>query len=126
MKKNTISTTLLAFDKIYFIKKISRCIIVMSALTLFNSSCVKVKDFLPDPPVANFSYSGNLKASAPVSFTNSSTNGTSYSWDFGDNTFSSVTNPVHTFNLAGNYTVELTADGTGGSNTVSKTIIIAP
>ena len=126
MKKYIISSTLLAFDKIYFIKKISHCIIIMGALTLFNSSCIKVADFLPDPPVASFSYSGNLKASTPVNFTNSSTNATSYSWDFGDNSFSSETNPVHTFILAGNYTVVLTADGTGGSNTISKTIIIAP
>lgn len=34
---------------------------------------------------------------------------TKWYWEFGDNTFDSVQNPVHTYNQIGNYTVKLTA-----------------
>ncbi|MBI2954328.1 MAG: tandem-95 repeat protein, partial [Chloroflexi bacterium] len=61
-----------------------------------------------------------------VSFTNSSTGDVaSYLWDFGDGTTSPLANPRHTFdptgNITGVYTVTLTANGLGGTNTVTRT-----
>jgi len=44
-----------------------------------------------------------------VNFTNASTSATSYSWDFGDFTSSSATQPTHAFAASGAYTVTLTA-----------------
>ena len=44
-----------------------------------------------------------------VNFTNTSTNATSYSWDFGDFTSSSAAQPTHAFAASGAYTVTLTA-----------------
>ncbi len=44
-----------------------------------------------------------------VTFTNTSTNATSYSWDFGDGNSSTDENPVHTYASYGTYTVVLTA-----------------
>jgi hypothetical protein len=57
-------------------------------------------------PVAqgSFSTSGNV-----VTFTNTSSDATSYSWDFGDFTNSSATAPVHAYAVNGNYTAILTA-----------------
>jgi len=61
-----------------------------------------------------------------ITFTNSSSNGpTSYSWDFGDGTTSTVTSPLHVFsnNVAGTtafFTVRLTATNAFGSNTLTK------
>ncbi|MBU0765818.1 MAG: PKD domain-containing protein [Bacteroidetes bacterium] len=46
---------------------------------------------------------------ADVSFTNLSSNSDFYTWDFGDGTSSSQTNPSHTYNDAGTYMVQLTA-----------------
>ncbi len=43
----------------------------------------------------------------PVSFTNTSVNGSSYTWNFGDNTFSNAINPTHTYAQAGFYLVTL-------------------
>ena len=73
-------------------------------------------------PIANFSYSGAGVAPANVTFTNTSSNATSYTWDFGDNTTSFEASPTHKFTAGGVYTVKLTATGTGGSNSTTKTI----
>ena len=48
---------------------------------------------------------------ATVNFENTSNNGTSFHWDFGDGDTSNVYNPNHTYSNYGNYTVKLIADG---------------
>jgi len=90
--------------------------------TFVCSGCVTVTDPPPPPPaapVADFTVSttsGDVPLS--VSFTNLTTGDvTGYSWDFGDGNGSSGTNPTHTYNAAGTYTVSLTATGPGGSDT---------
>jgi phage baseplate assembly protein gpV len=56
-------------------------------------------------------------------FTNNSTNATSYSWSFGDNTSSTLSDPSHVFESAGVYTVSLIATGANAlTNTISQTI----
>jgi PKD repeat protein len=69
---------------------------------------------------ANFSASptsGN--APLKVQFTDKSTGSpTSGTWSFGDGTYSTARNPVHTYSRAGKYTVRLTVrDSRGNSNT---------
>ena len=51
--------------------------------------------------------------SAPftVNFSNLSTNGTTFEWDFGDGNTSTGLNPSHTYTAVGDYTVQLIADG---------------
>jgi len=60
-------------------------------------------------PVANFTQSCTYLA---CSFTDTSTDSdglvASWSWNFGDGTFSTAQSPAHTFASAGNYTVSLT------------------
>ncbi len=56
-----------------------------------------------------------------VSFTNSSSGATSYSWNFGDGGSSTATNPSHTYTAAGTYTVTLTATNACGSDQDVKT-----
>ncbi len=46
-----------------------------------------------------------------VNFVNNSTNAGSYSWTFGDGGTSTATNPSHTYNSFGVYTVKLIANG---------------
>ena len=45
---------------------------------------------------------------------------TSWSWDFGDGSTSSVQNPVHTYGTDGTYNVSLTVENAHGSDTVTK------
>ena len=75
------------------------------------------------PPVADFS-ADPISGAAPleVQFTDNSTGDiTSRSWDFGDGQTSTETNPIHTYQKAGRYTVELTVTGPGGSDAEAKT-----
>ncbi|MFM7153698.1 MAG: PKD domain-containing protein, partial [Bacteroidota bacterium] len=72
-------------------------------------------------PVAGFSSSTN---GTVVSFTNSSTNATSYSWDFGDNSSSTDANPVHTYAADGVYTVVLSATNNCGTVTATQTVTV--
>ena len=61
-------------------------------------------------PTANFTYSPITPVpNEPTTFTNLSTNATSYLWAFGDNTTSTDINPVHQYNQTGTYMACLTA-----------------
>ena len=56
-----------------------------------------------------------------VNFTDQSIgNVTSWSWDFGDGSISGDQNPSHTYNDPGGYTVNLTVNGQGGTDTETK------
>lgn len=101
------------------------CFVAIVFATIIFVSCSKKDTISSPPPAANFSYSGAGLAPANVSFTNTSSNATSYSWDFGDNATSYQPNPSHTYTQGGVYTVKLTATGNGGSHTTSKTVNIS-
>jgi PKD repeat protein len=62
-------------------------------------------------PVANFTAVNNNSCSVPatVAFTNTSANGNSYFWNFGDGSTSTAANPTHTYAATGTYTVTLAA-----------------
>jgi PKD repeat protein len=75
------------------------------------------------PPVANFTVSNdNCLAPCTVSFTNSSSNATAYSWNFGDGTTSTQTSPSKLYNEGKTYAVTLTATGPGGTATATKNV----
>jgi PKD repeat protein len=73
------------------------------------------------PPSAGFTYEADGFA---VEFSNTSSGAVSYEWDFGDGNSSSEESPSHTYDEAGNYTVELTVTNAAGSNSTSELIII--
>ena len=75
-------------------------------------------------PTAAFSANKTVGCSVPltVNFTNASSGGVSYLWDFGDGGTSTATNPSHTYTALGNYTVKLIATGANGcTDTLVKT-----
>ena len=78
-------------------------------------------------PTPDFSFT-NIDGELEVDFTNNSTDATTYSWDFGDGSFSTNENPNHSYNAGGEYTVTLTATNSCGSETTSQTVslLIAP
>ena len=84
------------------------------------------QSFVVNPvPVANFSTSGTSCQNSSVTFTNSSTGGISYDWDFGDGDSSNLQNPTHTYTSSGNYNVSLIVTNAAGcSDTIVKSIHI--
>ncbi|MFH0895216.1 MAG: M4 family metallopeptidase [Bacteroidota bacterium] len=72
-------------------------------------------------PVAAFIYS-NLGST--VNFTSTSTAASSYYWDFGDGTNSTLNNPNHTYAASGTYNVMLVAINGCGSDTSYQNVTI--
>jgi plastocyanin len=73
------------------------------------------------PAIAGFTPS---QAGMTVSFTNTSTNGTSYAWDFGDGITSTLQSPSHTYTASGSYTVTLIATNNCDADTITQNITI--
>lgn len=80
------------------------------------------------PPSAGFNIAQSEANFLEYAFTNTSTNATSYEWDFGDGNMSTEESPTHVYASANEYTITLTASNDVGlSTTFSKTInILAP
>ncbi|MBV6441436.1 MAG: PKD domain-containing protein [Haliscomenobacteraceae bacterium CHB4] len=72
-------------------------------------------------PTAGFTSSVD---SLTATFTNTSNNATSYLWNFGDGQTSNATNPVHTYEEDGNYTVTLSATNACGTTTFTQNVVI--
>jgi hypothetical protein len=86
-----------------------------------DAACMPTKEhftiFAPGEMQPDFTLKGSafeLRTEAPISFRNTSAGPISaYHWDFGDNTTSTLPEPVHTYAKGGSYTVTLT---TGNGN----------
>jgi PKD repeat protein len=88
---------------------------------------ILVSDCKKDPPlpVANFTFTGdNSSTPCEIIFTNSSINANSYTWNFGDGSSSQEENPKHTYNTEGAFSVKLTAEGKGGTHSISKSLTV--
>lgn len=93
-------------------------ITVITVLSLFTM-CEK------DPPKASFTHSSDsYEAGDTINFTNTTSEGESYEWTFGDGSTSTEENPWHIFNDPGNYEVTLTATNNNGSNEAKETITV--
>jgi GEVED domain/Secretion system C-terminal sorting domain/HYR domain/PKD domain len=77
-------------------------------------------------PVAGFTFApANPSAGQTVTFTNTSTGGTSSSWTFGDAGTSTNSNPTHVYITDGSFTVTLIETNSCGSDTATQTIPVA-
>jgi gliding motility-associated-like protein len=75
---------------------------------------------ISNKPTANFSAAPLVTcASGQVQFTNLSTGGTEWLWDFGDDGFSNVKDPVHQFGDTGVFTIRLVTSSTGCNDTLT-------
>jgi PKD repeat protein len=77
-------------------------------------------------PIANFTFTtSNLTANFTDTSTDSDGTIASRSWNFGDSTTSTATNPSKTYSAAGTYNVALTVTDNGGAtNTVTKAVTV--
>lgn len=74
------------------------------------------------PPVVGFAYS--VTGLMTFTFTDASVNATSWLWDFGDLTTSTLQNPTHVYAAIGTYTVLLIASNGCGSDTLIQVILV--
>jgi PKD repeat protein len=74
-----------------------------------------------DVPVTSFEYFDDL---FEVDFTNTTVEGLSYSWNFGDGNSSTMENPSHTYTAEGTYTVILSATNDCGTTVSEQEIVI--
>lgn len=74
-------------------------------------------------PVAGFTSSA---VSLTANFTNTSTGGTSYFWNFGDASTSTDQNPSHTYAASGTYNVMLIATNGSCADTIYQDVTIMP
>ncbi len=85
-------------------------------LALILSSCGK-------KPIANFYWTPAVpKAGQEVTFTNLSTDATSFSWNFGDMSIGSSRNPTHIYKNPGEYIIDLSASSGLRSDIMTATI----
>lgn len=78
-------------------------------------------------PRAIFALSDSIRTCPPlvVNFTNQSQNYSSWVWDFGDNTSTTLESPTHFYTYPGTYRARLTVTSLGGcTSTLEKTIIV--
>ncbi|MFP4847062.1 PKD domain-containing protein [Winogradskyella sp. PE311] len=107
--------------KIFKINQISTLFIVLLSLSLTSCSDDDNEDLQAVTLKANFISTVNSRT---ISFTNISENATSFLWDFGNGTTSTLIDPVVVFD-DGMYTVTLTAfDANGNSDTQQDTFVI--
>jgi len=99
-------------------KKIALPIAALAVLSLglLVTSC-------EDAPVPTAIFSTTIDG-MDVTFTNSSTDADTYSWDFGDGSSSTEMNPVHSYAENDDYSVSLTATGEGGEDMMTQTVTI--
>jgi len=87
------------------------------------STRVPVTGTILTQPVAGFTSSA---VSLTANFTNTSTDATSYFWNFGDGSTSTTQNPSHTYAASGTYNVMLIATNGSCSDTTYQDVIIMP
>ncbi|MCP4572829.1 MAG: PKD domain-containing protein [bacterium] len=103
-------------------KTIKAAWVLGAALSIVLVACSEDDPAGPDdttPPMAAFQADTPTgQVPLAVTFTDDSTGEpTAWAWDFGDGGTSTAQNPSHTYTVAGDFTVALTATNAGGSDT---------
>lgn len=91
-----------------------------SAVHIFNITA-------PAPVWASFTASDDTlytSLGANVNFTNTSSNATNYSWNFGDASGATTASPTHAYSAAGTYTVTLKAYNTTCNDSSETTFVV--
>jgi PKD repeat protein len=102
-------------------KNVSKITFTAALLSVFGMATLFTS--CEDAPVPTAIFSTTIDG-MEVTFTNSSKDADTYSWDFGDGDSSEEMNPVHTYAENGDYQVSLTAKGEGGSDEMIQTVTI--
>lgn len=98
--------------------KTIRLLPIILVISLIFAGCQK-------EPSANFSASKTVvEIGETITFTNATTDGYDYEWDFGDGITSTDENPSHSYSQAGTFTVKMTAFSKNGKKEDETTTTI--
>jgi PKD repeat protein len=92
-----------------------------------KDSITKTVTVYPKPSVSFTASPNPICRGGLMSFTNTSTNGASYLWNFGNGSTSTLTSPTNIYNTAGNYNVKLVSVSSNGcKDSTFRSITIWP
>lgn len=105
--------------------------ITLTATNQFGCQAVSSNTFIQHPtPVALFTASPQPGCEGyPIAFLNASLNSTTFAWTMGDGTTATEAFPLHSYEAAGSYDVQLIAYGEGGcsdTTLVPAAVVIDP
>jgi PKD repeat protein len=101
--------------------------LVLTSVNNCRDSITKTVTVFPRPSVSFTASPDPICRGGLMSFTNTTTNGATYSWTFGNGNTSTSTSPTNIYNVAGNYTVKLVSVSTNGCrDSLSKTVTVWP
>lgn len=105
--------------------KLTKFMTMLAALLLLAAcSSDNASSDSASKPVADFSFTND---GSTFTFTNLSTNGTKYRWDFGDLYYTSAEkDPVYTYKIGGEIRVSLTVTNEAGEESFITKVITAP
>ena len=95
--------------------------VTLTASNVAGSSTFTQSIVVTGGPSAGFSSTVSVLT---ATFSNNTSNGISYHWDFGDGGSSSDANPMHDYAADGTYTVILTATNNCGTSTFTQNVVI--
>ena len=75
-------------------------------------------------PEADFAAPAMVEVNTPIVFENTSEDGISYTWDFGDGNTSALPGPTHTYTIGGSYEVSLTVTTGNCSSITTRTVVV--
>ncbi|MEA5456675.1 PKD domain-containing protein [Sinomonas sp. JGH33] len=100
-------------------------IVVMASDDVAKQYWFSDRPIVPAPVASLMASPSSGTAPLNVGFTDTSTNSpTSWAWDFGDGSTSTLQNPNHTYTTGGTFTAKLTASNAGGSSSATTTITV--
>jgi PKD repeat protein len=103
--------------------------LILFAFMVFTFHNCKKEEVPPAVKEVKASFSlptQNLYVTCPIKLTNTSTNGTAFSWDFGDGETSTSKDAEHIYKTAGTFTIKLKVSEGSASNETTQSIKIEP
>lgn len=116
-----MSQYLVLYLGIPYHKFMKKLLFILSLAVISITACKKDKNGADNPKAIFTTSSSGYYLKEDITFSNTSTNGKTYAWDFGDGKSSTDQSPTHSYITPGVFKIQLTVNGT---STASKSIKI--
>ena len=101
--------------------------LVVTSVNSCKDSVTKTITVYPRPSVSFTAAPDPICRGGLMSFTNTTTNGATYNWTFGNSNTSTLMNPTNIYNVSGNYSVKLLSVSSNGcKDSLTKSVTIWP